>query len=151
MTPTTSIGTEPMPVPSNGTDMMMQASQNLFEHMASTSSTTAQAITPAELGTNIMNMLEGPIERIQHFSVGWEQGKTDASQAAINNTSVDGGQATPSSEGSDSGEVAGLGDTQLDRMIESLSSMFDYATEARLLTSCASQVSGACTTLLRGQ
>lgn len=138
MTPTTAIGAGPMPASASGPDLGALASQNLFEHMASTSGSTLQAVTPAELGGNLMSKLEGTIERIQNFSgrVGGDAG------------------APPSiadGEGMRSEEASGLGDPQFDRMIESFGAMFDHAVEARLISSCASQVSGACTTLLRGQ
>lgn len=127
-----------MSAPSNSPDMGALASQNLFEHMASTSGTTLQAVTPAELGANIMNKLEGSIERVQNFSSRISE-NTDAPQVASSTESM-GGE-----------EAGGLGDAQFERMIESFGALFDHAVEARLISTCASQVSGSCTTLLRGQ
>ncbi|MDN3556901.1 hypothetical protein [Halomonas maura] len=138
MTPTTAIGAGPMPASASGPDLGALASQNLFEHMARTSGSTLQAVTPAELGGDLMSKLEGTIERIQNF--------TDR---------VGGDAGAPSSiadgEGMRSEEASGLGDSEYERMIASFGAMFDHAVEARLISSSASQVSGACKTLLRGQ
>lgn len=120
-------------VPDTGT----LAAQNLFEHMAHTSGASTQAVTPAELGANIIDKLEGTIGRMQNFSQ--VSGEGQSAEPVI-------------ADGPDGGNAAeGLGDAHFDRMIESFSAMFDHAVEARLLASGASQTSGACTTLLRGQ
>lgn len=136
MTPTTALGAgSAQPgVPDAGT----LAAQNLFEHMAHTSGSSTQAVTPAELGASIIGKLEGTIERVQNFSnrVG---GEGDAAQSVTAGGTTEGNEAEA------------LGDAHFERMIESFSAMFDHAVEARLMASGASQTSGACTTLLRGQ
>ncbi|MDQ7729750.1 hypothetical protein [Halomonas sp. SpR8] len=131
MIPTTTIGAA-TPPGGGGTEAL--AAQNLFEHMAQQSGVTLQATTPAELGTSILNSLEGPLDKVQNFS----------------NKLQDSDAMRPSG-GEDVAGEGGLEDMQFDRMLESFSTMFDHATLTKLMSSCASQMSGACKTLLRGQ
>lgn len=137
MTPTTAIGAGPMPASASGPDLGALASQNLFEHMASTSGSTLQAVTPAELGGNLMSKLEGTIERIQNFP-----------------DRVGGDAGAPSSiadgEGVRSEEASGLGDPQFERMIESFGAMFDHAVDVRMVATCASQTAEACKRVTQG-
>lgn len=138
MIPTTALGAGPMPAQAALPETGALAPQNLFEHMARTSSSTQQAVTPAELGASVMSKLEGTIERVQNFA-GRIGGEFEAAKP------------TAAGEGTGGDKAEALGDAQFERMIESFSAMFDHAVEARLMASCASQTSGACTTLLRGQ
>lgn len=134
MIPAAEVSAGAIPASPNGSGMDPLPSQNLFEHFASQSSTAAQTTTPAELGSDILNALENPIEQAQSFSAQMHDQQT----ATV-------------SEGTTSSDEAGLGDMQFDRMLDSLSAMFDHATLMKLMSSCASQTSGAARTLLRGQ
>lgn len=134
MIPATEVSTGAIPAAPNGGGMERIPSQNLFEHIASQSSTTAQATTPAELGADILSALENPIDQAQSFSA-----RLRDNQGAVTSDAVNQGNASE------------LGDMQFDRMLDSLSAMFDHATLMKLMSSCASQTSGAARTLLRGQ
>ncbi|MFM9272145.1 hypothetical protein ACJ7V3_18100 [Halomonas elongata] len=134
MIPTTTIGAA---APPNGAGTEVLAAQNLFEHMAQQSGMTLQATTPVELGTNILDALEGPLDKVQNFSDKLQDSDTM--------------RTAPGSEGTAGEGAGGLEDMQFDRMLESFSAMFDHATLTKLMSSCASQTSGACKTLLRGQ
>lgn len=136
MIPATEAGATPLSAP-NAAGMENLTSQNLFEHIAGQQGTTLQATTPAELGSNIMNALENPIEQAQSF-------------ASALRAERETGHA-PSGANGPGNETEGLGDMQFDRMLDSLTAMFDHATLMKLMSSCASQTSGACRTLLRGQ
>ena len=133
MIPTTTIGAA-TPPGGGGTEAL--AAQNLFEHMAQQSCVTLQLSTTAVLGSSILNSLEGPLDKVQSFS----------------SRLHDSGAMRPSSGEGMAGEGAGgVEDMQFDRMLDSFSTMFDHATLTKLMSSCASQMSGACKTLLRGQ
>ncbi|MBE0398773.1 hypothetical protein EI168_01440 [Halomonas sp. FME1] len=133
MIPTTTIGAAPPPG-GGGTEAL--AAQNLFEHMAQQSGVTLQATTPAELGSSILNSLEGPLDKVQNFSNRLQDSDVLRSSGG---------------EGVAGERAVGVEDMQFDRMLESFSTMFDHATLTKLMSSCASQMSGACQTLLRGQ
>ncbi|MFQ3786216.1 hypothetical protein [Halomonas sp. A29] len=131
-------GATPAPMTEGVANSGTLAEQNLFEHMARVSGSTLQAVTPAELGENILNRLEGTFERMQAFSSGQGGEGSSASQPVARG------------EGAEGGDAEALGDAQFERMIEAFGTMFDHAVEARLMASCAAQTSGACSTLLRG-
>ncbi|QEM82574.1 hypothetical protein [Halomonas binhaiensis] len=135
MIPATEAGATPLSAP-NASGMQNLTSQNLFEHIAGQQGTTLQATTPAELGSDLMNALENPIEQAQSFASAL---RAERAGHAPSGASVPGSDAE------------GLGDMQFDRMLNSLTAMFDHATLMKLMSSCASQTSGAFRTLLRGQ
>ncbi len=137
MMSTMTTGTTPAPMAEGMVNSGTLAEQNLFEYMARASGSTLQAVTPAELGENILNRLEGTLERMQVFSGQVGEG-SDASKPVAG------------SEGAEGDNAEALGDAQFERMIEAFGSMFDHAVESRLMASCAAQTSGACSTLLRG-
>lgn len=141
MIPATEAGATPLSAP-NGAGMDNLATQNLFEHIAGQQGSTLQATTPAELGSNIMNALENPIEQAQSFA---------SALRAQREGHVASSDHVSSSNGMPSNGTEGLGDVQFDRMLDSLTAMFDHATLMKLMSSCASQTSGAFRTLLRGQ
>lgn len=142
MTPTTPVGAGA--VPTNAPDMGTLASQNLFEHMAHTSSASSQGLSPADVGANLMNSLDGSIERLQSFS-------TRVGDAGVDSPSASDGaeysQATP--QGAEA--VGGADNKHFDRIIESLGSVFDHAIETQMVVRGTTQFSGAANTLLKGQ
>lgn len=55
-------------LPSPGGGAGPQASQNLFEHMAETSKGMPQGASPHQIGSNLMERLDGFIDRSRQFS-----------------------------------------------------------------------------------
>ena len=67
MTPVTPPGAgTPMPLPTP--DTQMRESQNLFEHMANLAGQPAQGPSPGQLGSDLLDNLDGFIERVNAFS-----------------------------------------------------------------------------------
>ncbi len=137
----TTTGATPMPGLEGAAGSGTLADQNLFEHMAHTSGSNQKAMTPAELGENLFDRMSGSIEQLlrplQPAGEG-DAARTMASREAVQGESVQG-------EGAEA-----LGDVQFERMLEGLRAVFDHASNAKLLATCASQVSGTCSTVLRG-
>ena len=121
-------------------DMGSMASQNLFEYMAHTSNASFQGLSPADVGADIMNNLDGSIERLQNFS-----------SRIVDSPVVDGGTEylQPTSQGVEA--TGGPDERHFDRMIESLGSVFDHAIETQMVVRGTTQFSGAANTLLKGQ
>lgn len=146
MTSVTPIGADVLPAQIQNPNLGLSTSQNLFEHAAQSSNAASQGITPAELGADIMSNLDGFIERVQHFSdrtIGLDSpsqtttGGVETTQAVFNEASTD--------------AAGGLNDSHFDRIIESLSNVFDHAIETQMVVRGATQISGSANTLLRGQ
>nr|WP_240998569.1 hypothetical protein [Pseudomonas viridiflava] len=55
-------------LPSPGGGGGMQASQNLFEHMAESAKGMPQGASPHQIGSNLMERLDGFIDRSRQFS-----------------------------------------------------------------------------------
>ena len=123
--------------PMAGQDMI-QASQNLFEHMASQAKGLPAGAAPDQIGANLMERLNGFIERSQQFSGPVRSQASDAphSPVALEPTTTD---------------PERLGPGQIDRLIGSLSQVFDYSIETQMVVRGATQISGSANTLMRGQ
>lgn len=127
-----------------------QASQNLFEHMAETAKGMPHGASPHQIGSNLMERLDGFIDRSRQFSE-----RADAM--------THGSAPQPASEaastlrtGADPAGKAGTvesktGGPQVDQIVQSLGRMFDYSIETQMVVRGATQISGSANTLLKGQ
>jgi len=125
----------PAPPPVADTGSISQASQNLFEHMAQPSPGAVTGSSPAQLGAEVLDNLDGFFNRTQRF----------AERAA----SV--GAPAPTPDAGAPGASAAAADPRLNQVVESLSLMFDHSIETQMVVRGATQVSGAANTLLKGQ
>lgn len=120
-----------------------QASQNLFEHMAETAKGMPQGASPHQIGTNLMERLDGFIDRSRQFS--------ERADAMTHGTAPQ-----PASEAASSVKATGdtpgkVGGPQVDQIVQSLGRMFDYSIETQMVVRGATQISGSANTLLKGQ
>ncbi|MFF7707080.1 hypothetical protein [Pseudomonas sp. NPDC007930] len=119
-----------------------QASQSLFEHMANTARGPDGA-GPSQLGENLMNRLDGFMDRSHAFNA-----KADALASPA-------GSPPPVQVASnaDAGAAAArsASTTQVDQLVHSLGKMFDYSIETQMVVRGATQISGSANTLLKGQ
>jgi hypothetical protein len=115
-----------------------QAAQNLFENMAQQSPAIASGASPAQLGAGVLENLDGFFTRTQRF----------AERAA--NLGGAAQPPTPAAPGTTAAQ-APHADPQLQKVVESLSLMFDHSIETQMVVRGATQVSGAANTLLKGQ
>lgn len=150
---TTPIVAAAVPQLSTAQDVVPQATQNLFEHVASqTRALLPEGAGPAQLGDEVLQGLKGFFERAGSFT-----------ERASSLT-----QRTPQATG---GELVSLGpngagttdlsktknaaipveQSQMEKVIQSLGMMFDHSIETQLVVRGTTQVSGAANTLLRGQ
>jgi len=136
----------PAAMPPAGGPGAAQASQSLFEHMANTAKATPEGAGPHELGANLMERLNGFIDRSRGFSERTDlvaKGATPTEQPAL---------AAAEKAPSQSGEAPKkVGEQQVDQLVHSLGKMFDYSIETQMVVRGATQVSGAANTLLKGQ
>ncbi|MEE5078285.1 hypothetical protein V2K58_01975 [Pseudomonas alliivorans] len=130
-------------LPSPGGGGGMQASQNLFEHMAKSAKGMPQGASPHQIGSNLMERLDGFIDRSRQFS---ERADAMTHGSAPSST----GQA-PTLEASAAQDVSKTGGPQVDRIVQSLGRMFDYSIETQMVVRGATQISGSANTLLKGQ
>ncbi|NVZ66953.1 hypothetical protein HX867_33070 [Pseudomonas gingeri] len=137
----------------------LEASQNLFEHMANSArSGMPEGASPHQIGSNLMERLNGFIDRSRTFA---ERADALGNGPPASNPPVAGpGSASPgsASPSAASGSTASGGeppkkvtDQHLDQVVHSLSRMFDYSIETQMVVRGATQISGAANTLLRGQ
>ncbi|AHG41514.1 hypothetical protein [Pseudomonas syringae] len=130
-----------LPTPGGGAGP--QASQNLFEHMAETSKGMPQGASPHQIGSNLMERLDGFIDRSRQFSERADaltQGNAPQAASQAPTPATTGGQATSK-----------VGEPQVDRIVQSLGRMFDYSIETQMVVRGATQISGSANTLLKGQ
>lgn len=123
--------------------------ENLFEHAAIHAQQLPENAGPAQLGSQVMQSLQGFAQR--SMSLG------ERSQALLDHAGTYGAQFVSLQPGQDfipSSQQPmhdSVQDSQLDRAIDSLGLMFDHAIETQLVVRGATQVAGAANTLLRGQ
>lgn len=120
-----------------------QASQNLFEHMAETSRGMPQGASPHQISSNLMERLDGFIDRSRQMS---ERADAMTSGAAPQPTSE---AANAFKTGAD--PAKSVGGPQVDQIVQSLGRMFDYSIETQMVVRGATQISGSANTLLKGQ
>ncbi|MDH2326590.1 hypothetical protein QCN27_06890 [Cereibacter sp. SYSU M97828] len=120
--------------------------QNLFEHAAAHAQGLSQGAGPQQLGGEVMQNLQGYIERSGSLA---ERTRALSEQPMGNAlVSLPSGPAPALPAQPDAPPV---NESQMDRAIQSLGLMFDHAIETQLVVRGATQVSGAANTLLRGQ
>jgi hypothetical protein len=117
-----------------------QVSQNLFEHMARQPAIAPTGTSPAQLGAGVLDNLDGFFNRTQRFAERAADLGARPSDRPAGSPTV--GHSTPS---------PGPADQQLQKVVESLSLMFDHSIETQMVVRGATQVSGAANTLLKGQ
>ena len=130
-----------LPTPGGGGGM--QASQNLFEHMAESAKGMPQGASPHQIGSNLMERLDGFIDRSRQFS--------ERADAMTHGSAPSSAGHTPPSEASAAQDVSKTGGPQVDRIVQSLGRMFDYSIETQMVVRGATQISGSANTLLKGQ
>lgn len=118
---------------------MAQASQNLFEHMANNAKGMPQGASPNQIGENLMERLNGFIDRSRGFS---EKAAVDRVTPYASASPVEKGAGV---------EPGKVNEAQIDRLVGSLSRVFDYSIETQMVVRGATQISGSANTLLRGQ
>ncbi|MGY2287562.1 hypothetical protein [Pseudomonas gingeri] len=132
----------------------LEASQNLFEHMANSArSGMPEGASPHQIGSNLMERLNGFIDRSRTFA---ERADALGNSPPASNPPVAGpGSASPSAASGSTASGAEppkkVTDQHLDQVVHSLSRMFDYSIETQMVVRGATQISGAANTLLRGQ
>ncbi len=140
MIPSAAVATPPVA----GQDALAQVSQNLFEHMASSSKGMPAGAGPNQVGENLMQRLSGFIDRSQHFS-------ERASGAATPHATASSPVSTHQVEKSGTVEPGKTGEAQVDKLMASLSRVFDYSIETQMVVRGATQISGSANTLMKGQ
>ncbi|WP_025994040.1 hypothetical protein [Pseudomonas viridiflava] len=130
-------------LPSPGGGGGMQASQNLFEHMAESAKGMPQGASPHQIGSNLMERLDGFIDRSRQFS--------ERADAMTHGSAPPSAGHTQAPEASAAQDVSKTGGPQVDRIVQSLGRMFDYSIETQMVVRGATQISGSANTLLKGQ
>lgn len=133
-------------LPTTGAPGGAQASQSLFEHMANASGSIQQGAGPQELGANLMERLNGFIDRSRGFSERTDLVAKGAAPARTNEPGAAEKTVTPTAEA-----PKRVGEQQVNQLVQSLGKMFDYSIETQMVVRGATQVSGAANTLLKGQ
>ena len=125
-----------------------ETTQSLFDYVASQAKSGAPATSLHDLGVKVMHNLDGYVNRATDFS---HQAKTRSPVITGENFSV--GNDYISTEVKPNGFSNGgkFADQHLDKVVQSLSLMFDYSIETQMVVRGATQVSGAANTLVRGQ
>ncbi|WP_342596137.1 hypothetical protein AAGT95_08070 [Salinicola lusitanus] len=150
MTPVTPPGagvpmTTPAPTPSE-TSAKTLASQNLFEHMAGQAGAAPPGASPGELGSNLINNLDGFVDRVNSFA---QQAKVPDAQAPDRFAKVTTQEVSPAPDAGD--RPTAIGDDKMAKVVDSLSQVFDHSIETTMVVRGATQVSGSANTLLKGQ
>ncbi|RMS67259.1 hypothetical protein ALP62_00863 [Pseudomonas syringae pv. aceris] len=111
--------------------------------MAETSEGMPQGASPHQIGTNLMERLDGFIDRSRQFSQ-----RADALTQGSAPQAVSQPPTTAASAAQTTGKVGG---PQVDQIVQSLGRMFDYSIETQMVVRGATQISGSANTLLKGQ
>ncbi|WP_425272845.1 hypothetical protein [Phytopseudomonas argentinensis] len=106
--------------------------------MASQAKGMPQGASPNQIGENLMERLNGFIDRSRGFS----EGAAVERSPYASNATVDKGAGV---------EPGKVNEQQVDRLVGSLSRVFDYSIETQMVVRGATQISGSANTLLRGQ
>ncbi|WP_423836854.1 hypothetical protein [Stutzerimonas stutzeri] len=114
--------------------------------MASHSKGMPAGAGPNQVGENLMQRLNGFIDRSQHFSE--RASSTSATNQRYTSSSPDyAGQADKSG----TVEPGKTSEAQVDKLMNSLSRVFDYSIETQMVVRGATQISGSANTLMKGQ
>ena len=144
-------------LPPSGGPGGLQASQNLFEHMAGNAKGMPQGASPHQIGEGLMERLNGFIDRSRSFSEradGLTNGTAPGATSGAGSTPATAGAEKPgaaqnlASAGQPQKKV---GEQQVDQIVHSLGRMFDYSIETQMVVRGATQISGSANTLLKGQ
>lgn len=143
-------GTATAALPPSGGQGGLQASQNLFEHMANSAKGMPAGASPHQIGEGLMERLNGFIDRSRNFS---ERADTLSNGPTPGTSPAGGAEKTFSAtNASSTGEPPKkVGDQQIDQVVHSLGKMFDYSIETQMVVRGATQISGSANTLLKGQ
>lgn len=141
MIPSAAVATPPVA----GQDALAQVSQNLFEHMASSSKGMPAGAGPNQVGENLMQRLNGFIDRSQHFS------ERASSSAASPHATASSPTSTQQVEKAGTVQPGKTSEAQIDKLMSSLSRVFDYSIETQMVVRGATQISGSANTLMKGQ
>jgi len=143
-------GTATAALPPSGGQGGLQASQNLFEHMANSAKGMPAGASPHQIGEGLMERLNGFIDRSRNFS---ERADTLSNGPTPATSPAGGAEKTFSAtNASSTGEPPKkVGDQQIDQVVHSLGKMFDYSIETQMVVRGATQISGSANTLLKGQ
>jgi len=114
----------------------LPAAQNLFEHMAAHGQGLSPGSSPAQIGSDLMQRLDGFIERSRRYS-------DSARVAAPSEPGAIGPSQAPA--------APRVGDGQMAQLSSALTRTFDYAIETQMVVRGATQISGSANTLIRGQ
>lgn len=131
----------------------MQASQNLFEHMAGNAKGMPQGASPHQIGEGLMERLNGFIDRSRSFSERADSLSNGTAPGASNAPATTAAErsASPQTLASSGQPQKKVGDQQVDQIVHSLGRMFDYSIETQMVVRGATQISGSANTLLKGQ
>lgn len=141
MLPSAAVATPPVA----GQDAMAHVSQNLFEHMASNSKGMPAGAGPNQVGENLMQRLNGFIDRSQHFS------ERASSTSSTNQRYTNSGPEMTRVDKSGTVEPGKTSEAQVDQLMSALSRVFDYSIETQMVVRGATQISGSANTLMKGQ
>ncbi|MCQ2028423.1 hypothetical protein NAV39_15135 [Pseudomonas zhaodongensis] len=141
MLPSAAVATPPVA----GQDAMAHVSQNLFEHMASNSKGMPAGAGPNQVGENLMQRLNGFIDRSQHFS------ERASSTSPTNQRYTNSGPEMTRVDKSGTVEPGKTSEAQVDQLMSALSRVFDYSIETQMVVRGATQISGSANTLMKGQ
>ncbi|WP_210403157.1 hypothetical protein [Salinicola sp. MH3R3-1] len=145
VTPPSAGALTPTP-PATETSAKALASQNLFEHMASQSGASPAGASPSELGSNLINNLDGFVDRVNTFA---QQAKIPDAQAPDRFAKVTTHETSPAPDAGDA--PSAIGDEKMAKVVDSLGQVFDHSIETTMVVRGATQVSGSANTLLKGQ
>jgi hypothetical protein len=144
-------------MPPSGGALDVQASQNLFEHMAGSAKGMPQGASPHQIGEGLMERLNGFIDRSRSFSERAEglqngSGSGAASPSPATQSVAAGDKPGAAQNVASNGEAPKkVGEQQVDQIVHSLGRMFDYSIETQMVVRGATQISGSANTLLKGQ
>lgn len=126
------------------------ASQNLFEYAAQQAQHNAQqAPGPAELGSRLLDNLDGFVERSASFDANVQPPRAEESVSALR-------ESTPTDQewlnaSDETRNAQRVGATDMDHMVDTLGRVFDHAAETQLVSTGATQVSSSVSSLLHGR
>ncbi|KFF48648.1 hypothetical protein GY26_12910 [Gammaproteobacteria bacterium MFB021] len=121
--------------------------------MANLAGQPAQGPSPGQLGSDLLDNLDGFIERVNAFS---RDAQVPAAEAPERLASTLPGEIPDSvaqaTAPGDAGDTpSALDDDSVTRVADTLARVFDHSIETTMVVRGATQVSGSANTLLRGQ
>jgi hypothetical protein len=114
--------------------------------MANTAKGISESGGPQQLGTNLMERLNGFIDRSRGFT---ERTDFIATSSTPNAPPPGAGAEKVVTSGAETPKP--VGQQQMDQLVQALGKMFDYSIETQMVVRGATQISGAANTLMKGQ